>query len=74
MLGMDAARIRHDALSTGQAAALLGVHPQTLRSMVRAGRGPAVFRLPSGRLRFRRRDVEAWVTKQRGQRSGGDAA
>lgn len=45
-------------LSTGAAAALIGVSDETLRRWVEQGR-VRHLRLPSGRLRFRREDVEA---------------
>lgn len=58
-----------------EAAATLGVHPQTLRAMVQKGQVPVV-RLPSGRarsglsnrLRFRVADLEklidAWTERE----------
>jgi len=45
-------------LSTGEAAELLGVHPDTLRRWERAGRVKAV-RTPTGQRRFKRADIEA---------------
>lgn len=45
-------------LSTGAAAALIGVSDETLRRWVDQGKVRYV-RLPSGRLRFHRADLEA---------------
>ena len=45
-------------LATGAAAAVLGVSDETLRRWVERGKVRYV-RLPSGRLRFRRSDLEA---------------
>ena len=47
-------------LSTGAAADLIGVSDETLRRWVEKGK-VRYIRLPSGRLRFRRADLEAMV-------------
>ena len=47
-----------DLLTTGEAAATLGVFPTTIIRYADRGELP-VRRLPSGHRRFRRRDVEA---------------
>lgn len=48
---------RDDVLSTGPAAAYLGIGEQTLRDWVLGGRIPFI-RLPSGRYRFRVVDLD----------------
>ncbi|MDY6213663.1 MAG: helix-turn-helix domain-containing protein [Schaalia hyovaginalis] len=48
-------------LSTGEAAALLGVSRDTVRRWAKAGTVP-YFQFPSGRIFFRRSDIEALVT------------
>lgn len=48
--------------TTKQAAAFLGVHPQTLIRWAKEGRVPCL-RVGS-RLRFRRADLEAWAEGQ----------
>ncbi len=47
-------------LSLKEAAALLGVHPATLRAWADAGRIPS-RRTAGGHRRFARRDIEAWL-------------
>lgn len=55
---------RQDAglLTIGEAAAILGVHPDTLKRWERAGRIKVAIRTPNGHRRFRRGDVEALLT------------
>ena len=48
-------------MSTGAAAALLGVSDETLRRWAEKGQIRHI-KLPSGRLRFRRADLEAALT------------
>ena len=50
----------NDWLSLGDAAALLGVHPSTVRNWADNGRLP-VHRTRGGHRRFRRSDVELWT-------------
>ncbi len=50
-------------LSTAQLAAELGVTPGTLRNWRTAGRGPRGARI-GGRVRYRRADVDTWITQQ----------
>ncbi len=50
-------------LSTAQLAAELGVTAGTLRNWRTAGRGPRGARI-GGRVRYRRADVDAWITQQ----------
>lgn len=53
-----------DWLNLGEAAALLGVHPSTLR--VWADRGELrAHRTPGNHRRFRRSDIEAWTALRR---------
>ena len=47
-------------LNTREVADILGVHPVTVTSWVNEGKLPAVV-LPSGRHRFRRREIEALI-------------
>lgn len=47
-----------DLMTAEQVAALIPVHPETVRRWSREGKIPVV-RLPSGRKRYRRVDVEA---------------
>ena len=50
-----------DLCTTKVAASMLDVTPDTVRRWVKEGR-LAPVRLPSGRMRFRRSDVEAQLT------------
>ena len=50
-----------DLLDTADAARFLHVHPKTLMRWVRAG-AVAAMRTPGGRLRFRRADLEDFVS------------
>lgn len=50
-----------DLIGAEAAAHLLGIHSRTLRRWAREGRIPAV-RLPSGRYKFWRADIEALLT------------
>ncbi len=47
-------------ISLGEAAAILGVHPATLRHWADSGELPSQ-RTPGGHRRFRRRDLEQWA-------------
>jgi excisionase family DNA binding protein len=51
----------NEIIRTAEAARLLDVSPRTLQEWAREGKVPFVS-LPSGRLRFRRSDVEALRT------------
>jgi excisionase family DNA binding protein len=53
-----------DWLNLGEAAALLGVHPSTLRAWADRGDIPA-HRTPGKHRRFRRVDVENWADSRR---------
>jgi excisionase family DNA binding protein len=55
-----------ELLTIGPAAALLGVHPETLRRWEAAGRMTA-RRTPGGRRRYRRRDLEALRAQLHGE-------
>ncbi len=50
-------------LSTAEAAAILGLKPQTLRVMRCYGNGPQFVRLGSkhARAMYRREDLQAWI-------------
>ena len=47
-----------ELLTTGQVAALLNLHPQTIRRWIDSGQNRAI-RLPSGVWRIRRSDVDS---------------
>lgn len=49
---------RDDLLTSGQAAAIVGVTDETIRRWAEDGK-VRHMRLPSGRFRFRRSDIEA---------------
>jgi excisionase family DNA binding protein len=56
--------VRDDWLNLSDAAALLGVHPSTLRAW--SDRGDiATHRTPGKHRRFRRADIESWVDSRR---------
>ncbi len=57
-------------LSLSEAAAILGVHPSTVRSWSDKGRLP-VHRTQGGHRRFRRADVELWTQSQQIQSPDG---
>lgn len=61
-----------DWLSLGEAAALLGVHPTTLRHWADQGDLPSQ-RTPGGHRRFQRRVVEQWLTRPRAETGSGEA-
>jgi len=48
-------------LTVGEAAALLGVHADTVKRWEKAGRIQVAWRTPTGHRRFRRDDVEALI-------------
>ncbi len=50
-------------ISLGEAAALLGVHPTTLRNWADQGELPSQ-RTPGGHRRFQRRVVEQWLSRR----------
>ena len=50
-------------LTTGEAAAYLSVHPDTLKRWVKAGKCEA-FKTPGGSYRFRRADLDALTQVQ----------
>ncbi|WP_431233552.1 helix-turn-helix transcriptional regulator [Mycolicibacterium psychrotolerans] len=68
-----------DLMTTEDVSHELGIPVGTLRYYRSTGKGPASFRL-EGRVRYRRTDVQGWITDQeratrRGGASGeGDAA
>ena len=47
-------------LNASQVADMFGCSPKTVRTWVKGGHIP-YFRLPGGRLRFRRYELEEWV-------------
>jgi len=64
---------RPDALiSVAQAAALLGVHPNTVRAWTESGRLTAWRINPRGDRRYRRADVERLLAEGSGQSAGSD--
>jgi len=50
-----------DLLTPHEVAALLRVHPQTLRRWRADGEGPAYLMLSERVLRYRREDIDAWL-------------
>jgi excisionase family DNA binding protein len=52
-----------ELLTARSVAAELGVCPTTVLRWTRRGQIPAI-RLPSGQLRYRRDDLEAWLAKR----------
>lgn len=50
-----------EVLNSTQAAAFTGVCARTLRSYRLQGTGPVYVRLPSGAIRYLRRDLLAWL-------------
>jgi excisionase family DNA binding protein len=58
------ATIQDDWLNLGDAAALLGVHPSTLRAWSDRGDIPT-HRTPGQHRRFRRADIEGWLDSRR---------
>jgi excisionase family DNA binding protein len=63
---------RDEWISLGEAADVLGVHPSTVRHWADSGDLPSQ-RTPGGHRRFRRRDLEQWVTRQREDRAPAEA-
>jgi excisionase family DNA binding protein len=51
-------------LNVTEAAALLGIAPGSLYHWLSEGRGIPVVRLSARCLRFRRTDLEAWITEK----------
>jgi len=54
-------------LTTDQLAALLQVEPATVVKWRGAGKGPAAIRLGHNRVRYSRKDVDAWLQERRHQ-------
>jgi hypothetical protein len=52
-------------LSTGQLAARLGVHKDTVKGWRVSGEGPAFMKFPTGMIRYDADAVEAWLAKRR---------
>lgn len=63
------AEIEKVLLSDVEVASRLGVSLATVRKWRAAKRGPEFIKLPSGSVRYRPRDVTAWV--ESGQRQAG---
>lgn len=61
MIGMTAVANRRALIPTREAAARIGVHPETLRRLVRDRQVPAVRLRAGGWLRFRTSDIEQLV-------------
>ncbi len=60
-----------DRLTTKQAAEIIGVHPETVRVMIRSGVEIPHIRLSKsarGKFRFSRKAVEEWFEKQQRSR------
>lgn len=52
-------------ISTDDAAAYLGLHPQTLWRFRAESKGPAYYRLGPGKIVYDRSDLDAWRERQR---------
>jgi diguanylate cyclase (GGDEF)-like protein/excisionase family DNA binding protein len=75
MASLSAGGPRPDALiSVAQAAALLGVHPNTVRAWTENGRLAAWRINPRGDRRYRRADVERLLAEGTGPSTGADGA
>ena len=61
-----------DLLTTNEAAKLLELHPSTLKNHRVDNTGPAYVRI-GGKVRYRRTDLEAWITTIEPEGSGGTA-
>jgi len=57
-------------LTKTQVAELLAVSRRTIDRMVTAGTGPPMVVLPSGRRRWRKLDVLAWIEEHRARPEG----
>ncbi len=55
---------RAELLTVKEVSEILRIHPMTVYEQARVGRLPG-FRLPSGRWRFDRREIEAWIRETR---------
>jgi predicted DNA-binding transcriptional regulator AlpA len=53
--------IPDEPLTSRQAARLVGVADETLRTWRVRGQGPRFLKFPSGTIRYRRSDVESWI-------------
>lgn len=53
-----------ELLTTEEAAPLVGYRPRGLEYQRQHGRGPAYIRLSTGRVRYRREDIAAWLAAQ----------
>jgi excisionase family DNA binding protein len=56
-------------LTAREVAELLGVHAETVLRWARRGQLPAI-RLPSGQIRFREDEIEAWLGERATPRRG----
>jgi hypothetical protein len=52
-------------MSTGQLAARLGVHKDTVKAWRVSGEGPPFVKFPSGMIRYDTDTVEAWLVERR---------
>jgi predicted DNA-binding transcriptional regulator AlpA len=59
-----------DLLKPGRAAELLGISKSTLQSWRLAGTGPRFIRISARAVRYRLRDLEAWIARR--ERGGPD--
>jgi len=55
--------VMEELVKISDAAAMLGVHYQTLRKWVRSGRGPTCVLTPGNRMCFRQSDLSDWTDK-----------
>ena len=52
---------RDELLTTAEVLEILGVSRDTFDKWRAARKAPPAYRLPNGKLRFRRTDVETWL-------------
>lgn len=57
-------------LTTAQLAELLGVTPQTVRAWRAEGEGPPYFYLTSRTIRYRREEVDRWLSTRHNKPTG----
>lgn len=65
MTNTDTLQRPSSLLSTDDAAAYLGLHPQTLWRFRADGKGPAYYRLGPGKIVYDRSDLYNWLERQR---------
>ena len=59
-----------ELIDAGEVARVLGISPRTLEGMRQEGRGPAYVRISSKCVRYRRSDLERFLTRVRVEPEG----